>query len=194
MSGCRCEPKLEGLAKFSEHPAIIVAAYLVVIFPWGVIQNIDFISEKWRTVRHTRHLGYFHLALSIVPLPYIIFYAHLQRISSDFKEMMTAVVVILMAIYHTFRTIWGLLQLDAYKMWCTDLMKRMLGLKMVRAHDWRKALLLAEAGIWEKLKRTLVILFCKIYPAADRNEKSVDIPYNNSAVDESDEVLSLIHI
>lgn len=39
--------------------------------------------------------------------PYIVFYAHLERISSDYKEMMTAVVVILMCIYHMERTIWG---------------------------------------------------------------------------------------
>lgn len=104
-SNCRCEPKLAGLAEFSEHPAVIITAYLIVIFPWRIKQKVDFISEKWRTIMHTRHLAYIHLTLSVIPLPYIIFYAHLQQISSDYKEMMAAVVVILMAIYHIGRTI-----------------------------------------------------------------------------------------
>lgn len=113
MSYCQCEPTPVGIAQFAEHPAVVIPAYLVVIFPWGIIQNIDFISDKWRTVRQTRHLGYVHLALSIIPLPFIVFYAHLQQISGDYKEMMASVVVILTAAYHISRTIWGLMQLDA---------------------------------------------------------------------------------
>jgi len=49
---------------------------------------------------------------------------------------MAAVVVILMALYHISRTIWGLTQLDAYLMWSIDLMKRMLTLDMIRAYGW----------------------------------------------------------
>jgi len=45
MENCQCEPKLDGLAVLAEHPAIVVLAYLIVIFPWGIMQNVDFISE-----------------------------------------------------------------------------------------------------------------------------------------------------
>lgn len=96
------------------------------------MNNVDFISDKWRTIRHTRHLGKVHFIFTIIPLPCIVFYAHLQRLSGDFKEMMTSVVVILMAIYHILRTSMGLMQLNAYHARCKDLMKRMLTLKMVR--------------------------------------------------------------
>lgn len=108
MKSYRCEPELAGLVHLAGHPAIIITVHLVVIFPWGIIQNVDFISEKWRTIAHTRHLGYLHLALTFIPLPYIMFYAHLQQISKEYKEMMAAVVVILMAIYHIMRTVFGL--------------------------------------------------------------------------------------
>ena len=138
MSACQCIPRLEGLAPLADNPTVvIIIAYLIVIFPWGMIQNIDFITEKWRTITHTRNLGYMHLAFCLAPLPYIVFYTHLQRISGDFKEMMTAVVVILMAIYHIFRTVWGLLQVDAYYVWCKDLAVRMLTLKKINKDVWR---------------------------------------------------------
>ena len=114
---------------------------------------MDFISEKWRTVLHTRHLGYLHLALTIIPLPYIMFYAHLQQIAYDYKEMMAAVVVILMAIYHIIRTIWGLMQLDAYHIWCEDMAKRMLILKMVGKDKWGDMLKVAERSFWSTVKQ-----------------------------------------
>jgi len=47
MENCQCEPKLDGLAVLAEHPAIVVLAYLIVIFPWGIMQNVDFISELY---------------------------------------------------------------------------------------------------------------------------------------------------
>lgn len=151
MSNCECQPKLDGLAVFAEHPAIVILAYLIVIFPWGITQNVDFISDKWRTIRHTLHLGYLHLAFSIVPLPYIIFYAHLQRISGDYKEMMTAVVVILMSIYHMKRTVWGLMQLNEYHTWCVDLMERLIKLDLICTSKWKSMLRSAELGAWGKL-------------------------------------------
>lgn len=153
------------------------------------MQNVDFISEKWRTVRYTRHLGYVHLAFSIVPLPYIVFYAHLQQISSDYKEMMAAVVVILMALYHICRTIWGLLQLDAFYAWSMDLMKRMAALKMVRAYEWGKKIDSAEVGTWKKLKRKLATLFRKKNSVADCEVDGSKLVGSYELVDESEDVI-----
>lgn len=153
MSNCKCIPKLEGLAVLAENPTVVVFAYSIVIFPWGIIHNVDCITEKWRTIAHNRHLGYLHLAFSLIPLPYIIFYTHLQRISGDFKEMMAAVVVILMSIYHVMRTVSGLMQLDAYHVWCKDMAKRMLTLNMIDLYKWKWMLRAAEVGFWNKSGR-----------------------------------------
>jgi len=92
----------QGFAKLAEHPAVIVVAYLFVILPWGFLYNFDYISEKWRTIHHTRRLGQIHLAIAICPMPVIIFYTVLQAMSEDYKEMMAGIIGTLMSIYHVF--------------------------------------------------------------------------------------------
>lgn len=78
---------------------------------------------------------------------YIVFYAHLQRIAKDYKEMMAAVIGILYCGYHIARTIWGLVQLYAFSSWCRYLLERMRLLRMISynkfvdgfgddVHDW----------------------------------------------------------
>jgi len=183
MSNCRCEPKLEGIAFLAEDPAIVVVAYLIVIFPWGIMQNVDFISEKWRTITHTRHLGYLHLAFMLIPLPYIIFYAHLQRISSDYKEMMTAVVVILMCMYHVTRTVWGLIQLESYHVWCKDLAERMLTLEMVKPKKWAWMLQTAEMGFRKRVSLQVGRLFWKKKIEAENSSSEDEIDMSKVLVD-----------
>ena len=55
------------------------------------MSNIDFISEKWRTIRRTRRLASIHIISSIVPLIY------------------DAVLL---------RTVMGKVQVDAFSAWC----------------------------------------------------------------------------
>ena len=35
----------------------VLGAYFFAFFPWAIMNNIDFISEKWRTCRRTRTLA-----------------------------------------------------------------------------------------------------------------------------------------
>jgi len=87
-----------------------------------------------------------------------MFYAHLQQIAYDYKEMMAAVVVILMAFYHIIRTMWGLMQLDAYHIWCKDMAKRMLILEMVDGYKWKWMRDEAEMSFKKKFRRDMYSL------------------------------------
>lgn len=89
------------------------------------LYNIDFISEKWRTVNRTRLLGWVNLVCAFVPMPLIIFYAHVQQTSQDYKEMMAAVIAILMSLYHAVRALWGLWKLASFIRWYSVLIQRM---------------------------------------------------------------------
>lgn len=131
MKCCCCNESDQLASSLAEHPAIIAVAYIAVIFPWAVLYNFDFISEKWRTIYDTRKSSYMHLVVSLVPMGYILYYAHLQRISKDYKEMMTAVVGILMCIYHVTRTSMGMMQLNVFWNWSTDLVERMKILSLI---------------------------------------------------------------
>jgi len=115
---------------------VIVLAYTFVILPWGFLYNVDFISEKWRTVYRTRFLAYVHMFFAIVPMPFIIFYAHLQQTSEDYKEMMAAVIAILMSFYHVMRTGFGLIQLASFSKWCSVLIERMWKIKMIHENQY----------------------------------------------------------
>ena len=52
----------------------------------GGTHNIYFISEKWKTIRHTRRLAFSSMFSSIVLLSYIAVYAEAQRYAEDWKE------------------------------------------------------------------------------------------------------------
>lgn len=129
--------ELKGLAKQAENPAVIVVTYMMVILPWTILYNFDFISEKWRSIYRTRELGRVHLVIAFLPMPFLLFYTHLQQISNDYKEMMTAVIGLLLCLYHVMRTAWGLLQLRVFSNWCHALIQRMKTLDMIRPRDWK---------------------------------------------------------
>lgn len=114
-----CCPQPTGFAALADHPGIVVVAYFAAFFPWGVLQGLDFISPRWHKVRNIRRKGYFHLAVSIPPLGYVLFYSHVQRMSGDYKEMSAAIAAAVLTLIHILRTMWGLFQLQAFKAWCT---------------------------------------------------------------------------
>ncbi len=62
-------------------------AYFFAFFPWAIMNNIDFISEKWRACRRTRKLARIHLASNIIPIIYVAVYAEAQRLPDDNKEL-----------------------------------------------------------------------------------------------------------
>ncbi len=57
------------------------------------------------------------MAFSLPPLAAVVFYIHIQRLAKDYKEMATAITAAILCILHVLRTLWGLLQLRAFKDW-----------------------------------------------------------------------------
>ncbi len=94
-----------------------------------MLNGLDYISEKWRTVRHTRKLARIHAVLTVLPMLYVATYAEAQRRDSDYKEMAAALVAISFNLFHLLRTVSGMMQLDAFERWCKDAMECMRGIK-----------------------------------------------------------------
>lgn len=58
------------------------------------------------------------MAGCVFPMFFVVAYAMLQALSGDYKEMMTAVIAVMLSLYHIARTAWGLAQLREYVRWC----------------------------------------------------------------------------
>ncbi len=106
------------LKEHADNIWFVLGAYFFAFFPWGIINNIDFISEKWRPCRRTRRLAYTHLALSVFPIIYVAVYAEAQRRDEDNKEYGAALAALMFNVLQLMRTVMGLLQLNAFEAWC----------------------------------------------------------------------------
>ncbi len=84
------------------------------------MNNIDFISEKWRTCRRTRNLARIHFASYITTIIYVAVYAEAQRRDEDYKEFGAAVAALMFNVFQVLRTIMGIVQLNAFVAWCKD--------------------------------------------------------------------------
>ncbi len=84
------------------------------------MNNVDFISEKWRTCRRTRNLARIHVASSIFPIIYVAVYAEAQRRDGDNKELGAALAALMFNVFQLMRTIMGIVQLNAFVAWCKD--------------------------------------------------------------------------
>ncbi len=82
------------------------------------MNNIDFISEKWRTVGRTRRLAYIHLASFAFPILYVATYAEAQRRAGDSKELGAALAALMFNTIQLARTFIGIVQLNAFVQWC----------------------------------------------------------------------------
>lgn len=112
-----CCASREGLARLAEHPGIILLAYFCALLPLAAVYAVDFLTNDWKSIRDTRHRGHVHLAFSLPPLAVVVFYIHLQRLAKDYKEMTLAIVAAVLCIMHALGTLWGLVQLRAFKEW-----------------------------------------------------------------------------
>ncbi len=83
-------PSPDRLAALADDPWFILGAYFFAFFPWSVLNGLDYISEKWRTVRRTRNLARTHVVLTVFPMMYVATYAESQRRDGDYKEMAAA--------------------------------------------------------------------------------------------------------
>lgn len=82
------------------------------------MSNIDFITEKWRTIRYTRKLANIHMLSSVVPLIYVAVYAEAQREAKDDKELGAAMAALLFNLIQFLRTVMGKVQLNVFAEWC----------------------------------------------------------------------------
>ena len=82
------------------------------------MNNIDFISEKWRTVRRTRTLAYAHMISSVVPCLYVAVYAEAQRQNKDSKELCAAMAVLIFNLIQLLRTLMVKVQLEVFVNCC----------------------------------------------------------------------------
>ncbi len=85
----------------------VLGAYFFAFFPWMMMHNIDFITEKWRTCRRTRKLAHIHLASSILPIVYVAVYTEAQRRDKDNKELGAALAALMFNVFQLMRTIMG---------------------------------------------------------------------------------------
>ena len=106
-----------GLASVAENTYFVLGAYFFAFFPWAVIHNIDFISEKGRTVRRTRTLAYAHIVSSVVPCLYMAVYAEAQRQNKDSKELGSAMAALMFNLIQLLRTLMGKVELEAFVVW-----------------------------------------------------------------------------
>ncbi len=110
--------KIDYLQEYAGNRWFVLGAYFFAFFPWAILNNVDFISEKWRTCRRTRNLARIHIASSIFPIVYVAVYAEAQRRDGDNKELGAALAALMFNVFQLMRTIMGVLQLNAFVTWC----------------------------------------------------------------------------
>ena len=96
-----------GLSAMADNTVCVLAAYIFAFFPWAVMHNIDFISEKWPTVRKTRTLACVHIISSVVLCVYVAVYVEAQRQCGDSKELGAAIAALMFNLIQLLRTVTG---------------------------------------------------------------------------------------
>ncbi len=111
-------PQIDYLREVADNRWFVLGAYFFAFFPWAIMNNVDFISEKWRTCRRTRDLAHIHVESSIFPIIYVAVYAEAQRRDGDDKELGVALAALMFNVFQLMRTIMGIVQLNAFVAWC----------------------------------------------------------------------------
>lgn len=110
----------KNIVSLADSPYLVIPAYVIGFLLPALLYLFDFISGKWKTIKTTFMWGIFHIVVTICSMILIYFYAHVQMSNRDYKEMMTAIVTVLIGCFHLCRSVWGLLQLNAYNSWCYE--------------------------------------------------------------------------
>lgn len=100
-----------------ENPYLISIAYALAFLPWTIINTTDYLSVSWKSVRETRFMGILNLIIAISPIPYLIYYMHLQMRGKQYTEFCAGLVALIFAWAHGIKTAWGLWQLNTFKQW-----------------------------------------------------------------------------
>ena len=101
----------------------MLGAYFFAFFPWAVMHNIDFISEKWRTVGRTRTLAYVHAIPSVVPCFHVSVYAETQRQNKYSEELGETTAALMFNMIQRLQTIMGMVEVEVFVEWCKDAME-----------------------------------------------------------------------
>lgn len=117
MEKCSCAWQL---CVRGESPWFVFCAYFFALLPLAIVYVLDFITEKWKTIRATRREGYWHFFITLVCLPFLLYFIHLQRCIGNYTEMGATITAVLLSVFHMARTVWGLIQLQAFKRWNVD--------------------------------------------------------------------------
>ncbi len=136
----------------------VLGAYFFAFFPWAVMNNVDFISEKWRTCRRTRKMAHTHLALSIFPIVYVAVYAEAQRRDADNKELGAALAALMFNVFQLMRTLMGLLQLNAFVAWCKHAVDCMKALDADEYEAYLRFMLKSAGGRGRRGKRRITAI------------------------------------
>lgn len=83
----------------ANHIGTVITGYVCGFLPCGFFALFDIISAKWKSVRETRNVLF-----TLVPIVLVIAYGVIQGMSGDYKEMMTAVIALMLTLYHLART------------------------------------------------------------------------------------------
>ncbi len=126
------------------------------------MNNVDFISEKWRTCCRTRNLGYIHVASSIFLIIYVAVYAEAQRRDGDEKELGAALAVLMFNVFQLLRTMMGFVQLNAFVAWCKHAVECMRALsgKDGRNSEEEKISVRRETNRLSQFNR--IVAWCKL--------------------------------
>ena len=106
------------LSSIAENTCFVLGAYFFAFFSWAVMHNIDFISEKWRTIRQTREHAYVHIISSVVSCFCVAVYAEAQRQNKDSKELGAAMAALMFNVIQLLRTLMGKVQVETFVEWC----------------------------------------------------------------------------
>ncbi len=136
----------------------VLGAYFFAFFPWAIMNNIDFISEKWRTCRRTRDLALKHLASYILPIIYVAVYAEAQRRKEDNKEFAAALTALMFNVYQLMRTIMGWIQLNAFVAWCKHAVECVRVLEGYNDETSSSSSKRTEEGARDKTRRMMELL------------------------------------
>ena len=82
------------------------------------MRKVDFITEKWRTVRWIPTLAYTHILSSIIPCSYVAVCAEAQRQNKDSKELGAAMAALIFNVIQLLRTLMGNVRQEAFVEWC----------------------------------------------------------------------------
>ncbi len=96
------------IAHLADNRGIVVAAYILAFFPWGMMYLRCFLKPHCKFQGNSEIARRTFLIQSITCLPglaYLVFYIHLQRITDHYQETCLAIYAAMFVLVHILKTI-----------------------------------------------------------------------------------------